>query len=187
MAAPVKILVAGLPAELVREIGLRLRDVAVSEFENAQQMGRAAAHAETGLVILSDALPTSDAIYVARRARDASDEMKIAFCISMQQAENALVAVKDVHVDRFFLAPVDKEEMLRELAKMCRVEVLAPNASHGEHIAAAVFEAWDRAKPPTFQKIDKLDDAAIALLDNNLAADIRAAAERDAQNIAETV
>ena len=43
MAAPVKILVAGLPAELVREIGLRLRDVAVSEFENAQQMGRAAA------------------------------------------------------------------------------------------------------------------------------------------------
>ena len=187
MAAPVKILVAGLPAELVREIGLRLRDVAFSEFENAQQMGRAAAHAETGLVILSDALPTSDAIYVARRARDASDEMKIAFCISMQQAENALVAVKDVHVDRFFLAPVDKEEMLRELAKMCRVEVLAPNASHGEHIAAAVFEAWDRAKPPTFQKIDKLDDAAIALLDNNLAADIRAAAERDAQNIAETV
>ncbi|HZF72205.1 MAG TPA: response regulator transcription factor, partial [Gemmatimonadaceae bacterium] len=187
MAAPVKILVAGLPAELVREIGLRLRDVAVSEFENAQQMGRAAAHAETGLVILSDALPTSDAIYVARRARDASDEMKIAFCISMQQAENALVAVKDVHVDRFFLAPVDKEEMLRELAKMCRVEVLAPNASHGEHIAAAVFEAWDRAKPQTFQKIDKLDDAAIALLDNNLAADIRAAAERDAQNIAETV
>ena len=187
MAAPVKILVAGLPAELVREIGLRLRDVAVSEFENAQQMGRAAAHAETGLVILSDALPTSDAIYVARRARDASDEMKIAFCISMQQAENALVAVKDVHVDRFFLAPVDKEEMLRELAKMCRVEVLAPNASHGEHIAAAVFEAWDRAKPPTFQKIDKLDDAAIALLDNNLAADIKAAAEHDAQNIAETV
>ena len=187
MAAPVKILVAGLPAELVREIGLRLRDVAVSEFENAQQMGRAAAHAETGLVILSDALPTSDAIYVARRARDASDEMKIAFCISMQQAENALVAVKDVHVDRFFLAPVDKEEMIRELAKMCRVEVLAPNASHGEHIALAVFEAWDRAKPPTFQKIDKLDDAAIALLDNNLAADIRAAAERDAQNIAETV
>ena len=113
--------------------------------------------------------------------------MKIAFCISMQQAENALVAVKDVHVDRFFLAPVDKEEMLRELAKMCRAEVLAPNASHGDHIAAAVFEAWDRAKPQTFQKIDKLDDAAIALLDNNLAADIRAAAERDAQNIAETV
>ena len=187
MAAPVKILVAGLPAETVREIGLRLRDVAVSEFENAQQMGRAAAHAETGLVILSDALPTEDAIYVARRARDASDEMRVAFCISMQQAENALLAVKDVHVDRFFLTPVDKEEMLLELAKMCRVEVLAPNASHGDHIAAAVFEAWDRAKPPTFQKIDKLDDAAIALLDNNLSPDLKAAAERDAQSIAETV
>ena len=187
MAAPVKILVAGLPAETVREIGLRLRDVAVSEFENAQQMGRAAAHAETGLVILSDALPTEDAIYVARRARDASDEMRVAFCISMQQAENALLAVKDVHVDRFFLTPVDKEEMLLELAKMCRVEVLAPNASHGDHIAAAVFEAWDRAKPPTFQKIDKLDDAAIALLDNNLSPDLKAAAERDAESIAETV
>ena len=104
MAAPVKILVAGLPAELVREIGLRLRDVAVSEFENAQQMGRAAAHAETGLVILSDALPTSDAIYVARRARDASDEMKIAFCISMQQAENAsFLESPTFHPERYTL------------------------------------------------------------------------------------
>src|SRR6266550_2896776 len=187
MAAPVKILVAGLPAEMVREIGLRLRDTAVSEFENAQQMGRAAAHAETGLVILSDALPTEDAIYVARRARDASDEMRVAFCISMQQAENALLAVKDLQVDRFFLMPVDKEEMLLELSKMCRVEVLPPNASHGEHIAAAVFEAWDRAKPQTFEKIDKLDDAAIALLDNDPSPELKAAAERDAQTIAETV
>ncbi|HEY3133496.1 MAG TPA: response regulator [Gemmatimonadaceae bacterium] len=187
MAPPVKILVAGLPAEMVREIGLRLRDVSVSEFENAQQMGRAAAHAETGLVILSDALPTEDAIYIARRAKDASDEMRVAFCISMQQAENALLAVKDIQIDRFFLAPVDKEEMLLELSKMCRVEVIPANASHGEHIAAAVFEAWDRAKPPTFEKIDKLDDAAIALLDNNLSPEVKAAAERDAQSIAGTV
>ncbi len=187
MAAPVKILVAGLPAEMVREIGLRLRGVSVSEFENAQQMGRAAAHAETGLVILSDALPTEDAIYIARRAKDASDEMRVAFCISMQQAENALVAVKDIAIDRFFLMPVDKEEMLLELSKMCRVEVLPANASHGEHIAAAVFEAWDRVKPQTFRKIDKLDDAAIALLDNNLSPDLKATAERDAQSIAGTV
>src|SRR3954462_1417081 len=105
MAPPVKILAAGLPAEIVREIGLRLRDVTVSEFENAQQMGRAASHAESGLVILSDALPTEDAIYLARRAKDAGDEMRVAFCISMLQAENALAAVKDVPVDRFFLAP----------------------------------------------------------------------------------
>src|SRR6266566_8880296 len=185
MAPPVKILVAGLPAEMVREIGLRLRDVAVSEFENAQQMGRAASHAESGLVILSDALPTEDAIYVARRARDASDDMRIAFCMSMQHAENALQAVKDIHVDRFFLAPLDKEEMLHELAKMCRVEVLPPQASHGEHIAAAVFEAWDRARAPTFQKIDKLDDAAIALLENNLSPELKAAAQQDAKSIAE--
>ena len=187
MAAPVKILVAGLPAEMVREIGLRLRDTSVSEFENAQQMGRAAAHAETGLVILSDALSTEDAIYIARRAKDASDEMRVAFCISMQQAENSLLAVKDVPIDRFFLMPVDREEMLLELSKLCRVEVLPANASHGEHIAAAVFGAWDRAKPQTFERIDKLDDAAIALLDNNLTPELKAAAERNAQTVAGTV
>jgi DNA-binding response OmpR family regulator len=108
MAGPVKVLVAGLPAEMVREIGLRLRDVAISEFDNSQQMGRAAAHGEARLVILSDNLPTEDAIYVARRAKDAGD-MRIAFLISMQQAENALHALKDIHVDRFFLVPVDTE------------------------------------------------------------------------------
>jgi diguanylate cyclase (GGDEF)-like protein len=182
---PVKILVAGLPAEIVREIGLRLRDVTVSEFENAQQMGRAASHAESGVVILSDALPTEEAIYIARRAKDAGDDMLVTFCISMQEAEDALHTLKDLQVDRFFLAPIDKEEMLHELAEMCRVEVLSPNASHGEHIAAAVSEAWDRVRAPTFEKIDKLDDAAIALLDNNLAAALKTSAERDALAVAE--
>src|SRR6266571_8755115 len=185
MTQPVKLLVAGLPAEMVREIGLRLRGVDISAFENAQQMGRAAAHGEARLVILSDALPTEDSIYITRRAKDASDEMKVAYCISMQQAENGLRAVKDVQIDRFFLTPIDMEEMLLELAKMSRVEVLAPHESHGEHIAAAVFEAWERARPSTFQKIDKLDDAAIALLDNNLSPDLKAAAERDARGITE--
>ena len=184
MAGPVKVLVAGLPAEMVREIGLRLRDVAISEFDNSQQMGRAAAHGEARLVILSDNLPTEDAIYVARRAKDAGD-MRIAFLISMQQAENALHALKDIHVDRFFLVPVDTEEMLRELAKMAGVEVLPPHASHAEHIASAVFAAWDRAKPGTFQKIDRLDDAAIALLDNKLTDDDKKTAAQEALAIAD--
>ncbi len=187
MTESVSLLVSGIPAEIVREIGLRLRDVVISEFENAQQMGRAAARGEARLVLLSDALPTADSIYVASRARDASDAVRIAFSISMQQAETALRALKDIHVDRFFLAPVDVEEMLRELAKMGGVEVLPAHASHGEHIAAAVFAAWERARAPTFQKIDKLDDAAIALLDAGLAADLKATAERNAREVAELV
>ncbi len=186
MAESVKVLIAGVPAELVREIGLRLRGVVVSEFENSQQMGRAAAHGEARLVILSDALPTDESIYVARRAKDASEDMGVAYCVAMQHAENALRALKDVQIDRFFFSPVDLEEMLRELARMAGVEVLPPQASHGEHIAAAVFEAWDRTKGPTFQKIDKLDDVAIAILDNSLSAELKAAAERDAQVIAAT-
>lgn len=185
MTEPVKLLVWGIPAEIVREIGLRLRDVVISEFDNAQQMGRAAAFGDARLVLLSDALPTVDSIYVARRAKDTSDEVRIAFSISMQQAEAALRALKEVHIDRFFLSPMDVEEMLRELAKMGGVEVLSPQASHGENIAAAVFAAWDRARAPTFKKIDKLDDAAIALLDAGLSADMKAAAERDAKDIAE--
>lgn len=186
MSAPVKILVAGLPAEMVREIGLRLRDVTVSEFENAQQMGRAASHAESGLVILSDSLPTEDALYIARRAKDAGDDMRVAFCISMLLAENALHALKEVHVDRFFLAPVDNEEMLRELGRLCRVEVLPPQASHAEHIASAVFAAWERVKPAIFQKVDKLDDTAMELLDNKLTPEVQLAAEQEARSVAET-
>ena len=185
MAGPVKVLVAGLPAEMVREIGLRLRDVAISEFDNSQQMGRAAAHGEARLVILSDNLPTEDAIYVARRAKDASDDMRIAFLISMQQAENALQALKEIHVDRFFLVPVDTEEMLRELAKMAGVELLPPQASHAEHIASAVFAAWDRAKPGTFQKVDTLDDVAISLLGNQFTDDDKKRAAQEALAIAD--
>ena len=184
MAEAVRLLVAGLPAEIVREIGLRLRGVAVRDFDNAQQMGRAASQGDAKLVILSDTLPIDDSIYVARRAVDANEDVKVAYCISMAQAEGALHALKDIRVDRFFLSPVDVEEMLRELAKMCEVEVLAPQESHGDNIAAAVFDAWDRARAPTFKKIDALDDAAIALLDNSLSPELKAAAERDANGIA---
>jgi diguanylate cyclase (GGDEF)-like protein len=185
MTNPVKVLVAGLPAEMVREIGLRLRNVVISEFDNAQQMGRAAAHGEARLVILSDAIPLEDSIYVARRAKDASDDMRVAYLIPMQHADAGLRALKDISVDRFFLTPVDTEEMLREMGKLAGLEVLPFQASHGEHIAAAVFEAWERSKPATFQKIDKLDDAAIALLDNTFTAELKAAAGGYAQNIAE--
>ena len=39
MGDAVRLLVGGLPAEIVREIGLRLRGVTITEFENAQQLG----------------------------------------------------------------------------------------------------------------------------------------------------
>src|SRR5258705_13853298 len=102
----------------------------------------------------------------------------------MAQAEGALQALKAIRVDRFFLSPVDVEEMLRELAKICGVEVLAPQESHGDNIAAAVFDAWDRARAPTFKKIDSLDDAAIAVLDNTISPELKSSAQRDANAIA---
>ena len=186
VAEAVRLLVAGLPAEIAREIGLRLRGVTVSEFDNAQQMGRAASQGDAKLVILSDALPTEDGIYIARRALDANEDVRIAYCISMAQAEGVIHALKEIRVDRFFFSsPIDIEEMLRELAKICGVDVLAPQASHGDNIAAAVFDAWDRTRASTFKRIDALDDAAIAVLENSVSIDLKAAAERDALSLAE--
>jgi diguanylate cyclase (GGDEF)-like protein len=185
VAEAVGVLVAGLPAEIVREIGLRIRGATVTEFENTQQMGRAAAQGEATLIILSDALPATDAIYITRRAKDASDKVRIAYCVSMGQVEATLHSLEDMHVDRFFLLPVDIEEMLRALAKMCKFEVLAPLASHGENIAAAVLDAWERTRGPAFKKIDTLDDAAIAVLDSSLSAELKAAAERAAHSLVE--
>ncbi|MEA2706180.1 MAG: hypothetical protein QOH22_968 [Gemmatimonadaceae bacterium] len=185
MAEAVRILVAGLPAEIVREIGLRIRGATVTEFENTQQMGRAAGQGEAELIILGDTLPATDAIYITRRAKDASDDVRIAYCISMGQAEATLHSLEEMQVDRFFLLPADIEEMLRELAKMSRLELLAPAASHGENIAAAVIDAWDRTRGPAFKKIDTLDDAAIAVLDSSLSAELKAEAERAARSLVE--
>jgi diguanylate cyclase (GGDEF)-like protein len=185
VAEAVRILVAGLPAEIVREIGLRIRGATVTEFENTQQMGRAAGQGEAELIILGDTLPATDAIYITRRAKDASDDVRIAYCISMGQAEATLHSLEEMQADRFFLLPADIEEMLRELAKMSRLEVLAPAASHGENIAAAVIDAWDRTRGPAFKKIDTLDDAAIAVLDSSLSAELKAEAERAARSLVE--
>jgi DNA-binding response OmpR family regulator len=185
VAEAVRVLVAGLPAEIVREIGLRIRGATVTEFENTQQMGRAAGQGDAQLMVLGDTLPTADAIYISRRARDASDEVRIAYCISMAQAEATLHSLEEMQVDRFFLLPVDIEEMLRELGRMSRLEILPPTASHGENIAAAVIDAWERTRGPAFKRIDALDDAAIAVLDGSLSAELKAEAERGARGLVE--
>jgi diguanylate cyclase (GGDEF)-like protein len=185
VAEAVRLLVGGLPAEIVREIGLRLRGVTITEFENTQQLGRAASQGDSALVILSDALPVQDSVYIASRAKDASETVRIAYCISMAQAEATIQTLAAIKVDRFFLTPVDIEEMLRELGKMCRVEVLAPQASHGENIAAAIIDAWDRTIGPALKKIDMLEDAAIAVLEKTLSAEAKAQSEREALSLVE--
>ncbi|HUQ99333.1 MAG TPA: response regulator [Gemmatimonadaceae bacterium] len=185
MTRPAGILAAGIPAEIVREIGLRLAGVTVREFEDTGEMARAAAAGEARLVILSDVFPAGESIDIARRGREANAELRVVFCISMAQAEAALRALQDIEVDRYFLAPVDVEEMLRELGKMCGVDVLAPHVSHGDSIAAAVVEAWDRARDPALQKVDKLDDAAIDLLGDSLSPELRKTAETEAKALAE--
>src|SRR2546423_571988 len=184
MAGPVKVLVAGLPPGKGPRKRLRIPGVAVHGIEKLPQKGRAPPPRGTRPPNPCGNPPTEDAIYVARRAKDA-DDMHIAFLISMHQAENALHALKDIHVDRFFLVPVDTDEMLPELAKLAGVELLPAQASHAEHIASAVFAAWDRAKPGTFQQIDKLADAAIALLDNRVTDDDKKTAAQEALAIAD--
>lgn len=185
MAEAVRILVTGLPAEIVREIGLRLRGVTVTDFDNTQQMGRAAGQGDAQVVILSDALPVQDAIYIARRAKDASDTVRIGYCITMSQVEASAHTLRELPVDRFFLSPVDVEEMLVELARMGRVEVLAPQATHGENIAAAITAAWERTRAQTFKKIDTLEDAAIAVLEKGLSAELKDVAQREAHSLVE--
>jgi diguanylate cyclase (GGDEF)-like protein len=185
VAEPLRILVAGLPAPIVREIGLRLSGVVVSDFEHSQQMGRAASQGDARLVILSDALPLEDSIYVVRRARDASESVRIAYCISMAQAELTIGALREITVDRFFLTPVDTEEMLRELAKLAGTQVLAREASHAQDIVASILEAWDRARTPALNQIDKLDDAAIALLDDKLTPELKSAAQATANALSD--
>jgi diguanylate cyclase (GGDEF)-like protein len=54
-----------------------------------------------------------------------------------------------------------------------------------ENIAAAVAGAWDRALPDTLKKIDTLDDAAMALLDNSLAPDLKKTAQLESQSVAD--
>ena len=93
MAEAIRLLVAGLPAEIVREIGLRLRGVTISEFENTQQMGRAASQGDAALVILSDALPVQDSVYISGRAKDANETVRVAYCVSMAEAETTLNSV----------------------------------------------------------------------------------------------
>ena len=184
---PVEILVAGLSAEIVREIALRLPDVVITEFDDAAEIAEATNRNDVRLLLFGDSIPINDSIDAARRAKTRPGGARVAYCIPMQQAENALKALNGVDVDRFFVAPLDVDEMLRELARICGVEVLPKHASHGEQIAAALVGAWERSRAGTLERVDKLDDAAIALLENTLDGVGAGVAARDAQIISETV
>ena len=182
---PVEILVAGLSAEIVREIALRLPDVVITEVDGAAEIVEAT-DKDVRLVLFGESVAINELIDFARRAKTRPGGAQVAYCISMRQAENALQALTGVDIDRFFVAPLDVDEMLRELARICRVEVAPKHASHAEQIAAALVKAWERSRTDTLQRVDKLDDAAIALLENTLDGVRAGLAARDAQIIAET-
>jgi diguanylate cyclase (GGDEF)-like protein len=184
MQVPVKILAAGLPAEIVREIGLRLRDVVIAGYDDLDQLYGDAALGDAGLTVLSDALPTEAALRIASAAKAARSQTQVVYCLSMQQAENAIKALSAAHIDRFFLTPLDIDEMLLALGEMCGADVLPRNASHDEEIATAVAEAWIKARVTAVEKIDKLDDAVIALFDNALTTDKARVAAQDSQSVA---
>lgn len=183
---PVEILVAGLSAEIVREIALRLPDVVITEFDHAAAIPEAKDRNEVRLVLFGDSVAINELIDIASRAKTRPGGTQVAYCIPMRHAENALKALNGVDIDRFFVAPLDVDEMLRELGRICGVEVLPKHASHGEQIAAALVKAWERSRTDTLLRVDKLDDAAIALLENTLDGVSAGLAARDAQIIAET-
>lgn len=183
---PVEILLAGLSAEIVREIALRLPDVVITEVDDPAEIAEATDRNDVRLVLFGDSVPINELIDIARRAKTRPGGTHVAYCVSMRQAENALKALNGVDIDRFFVSPLDVDEMLRELARICGVEALPKHASHGEQIAAALVEAWERSRAGTLQRVDKLDDAAIALLENTLDGVGAALAARDAQVIVET-
>lgn len=187
-----RLVVAGLPEDIVSALHARLEGCAVLEAANDAELRERIRDTPDVLVLGGWALG-SDPVESVRRLRAGGllAATKVACCLA-SPVDRALPArlVGEQAVRRLLLLPLDSDEALRQLAELAGVSVAAPPPSapsasvQADKMLAGLAAAWARFREPTLHRVDVMEEAVLALLEGTLPDEQRAAAQREAHKLA---
>ncbi|MGI9141455.1 MAG: response regulator [Gemmatimonadaceae bacterium] len=183
------IIVSGIEPSLATRLRERLDAVVVVEADDPREISAALVGRDFHLLLLGDAPSRPLSLDILRDLRRAGARvpLHVACCLDRDLEGNVSSRViAELGIDRLFFRPVDPEEVVHQVARLTGTEVIAPKAepSREEKTASALDVIWERFRDPTLKRVDLLDDAVIALLENRLGEDQRVAAEREAHKLA---
>lgn len=183
------LLAIGLPPELANALSTRLSGVTVTPVQTLSEATRAARASPFGMIVASDeAAPLGDtAAYNELIAALGSGPFRLVYCTSAPSESARRTGAGDtIKAERIFFRPIDQEEMLREIARAIGVEVKPAPGTPGDAGAAGAQLAaiWKKFRGATLDRVEVLENAALALLENRLTEELRATATREAHKLA---
>ena len=184
MSAPARVLVAGLPDALASFLARQLRGATVESAADAPALRAALSGGGWSLLVVDDALPGGPArsLLCCRESRPPT-----LLCLSRgPEGAPAPAELEGLGVARVFYHPLDRQELVRQAASVlaCAGE---GEPQGGDGLAGAVRQAWERFRGTILQRVDAVEEAAVAVLDGGLDEARRRHAEREAHKLAGSV
>lgn len=185
----IPILVSGIEPSVVTGLTLKLEGVSVDQVDGPRDIVNALAAKDYHLLLLGDAPGRVLSLDTLRELRrdGARLPIRIACCLNRTlEGEVSARVVTEMAIDRIFFQPVDSDEVVLQIARLIGTEVRTPEAGgdRKEKTAASLDAVWERFREPTIKRVDAIEDAIIALLEDRLGADQLRAAEREAHKLA---
>lgn len=185
----IPILASGIDASIAAALTSKLEGVSVDQLDDPREIASALAAKDYNLILLGDepGRPLSLDILRDLRLAGARLPIRIACCLNrMLEGDVTARVVKEMAIDRIFYQPVDPAEVVREVARLTGAEVrtLETPADRTQKATASLDAVWERFREPTMRRVDAVEDAIVALLEDRLGADQLRAAEREAHKLA---
>jgi diguanylate cyclase (GGDEF)-like protein len=188
-----RVLLAGLPdtdpAWLAARVpGVRAQSAATGEAALAALRGGGWA-----LVVADDALPGLSARTVLERAAEAAGCPPVFLVLPRSGAGLSHGDAARLGISRVFFHPLGPDEVARQVAAALGLPEPGPEPrahaapSPAAEVAGAVAALWERFRGTILERVDVVEEAALAVLEGRLDPELRGRAEREAHKLAGSV
>ena len=207
-----RVLIAGLPARLASWLAQRLTGATVEVAWSVEDVPDHLRHGEWALLVLDAGVEGPAVETVVRRLREQPASARLPVFVALdggsgEDPDRLHRLTGELGVERILLHPLDRGELARHaeavLARQPRTvsriettpapapEPVAPlgppppiGAAPREQVAAALAEAWERARPAALERLDTIERAIVATVEGRLDGDVRRGAEAEAHRLA---
>lgn len=182
-----RILMGGLPDELADRLQCHLEGVCLSAASNKNEILEELCRGDISLLVLDHerlGVSTLDLLEEIRR-QPQGKSLPVICCLNEGAGSDLTKKlVKELGVSEVLLAPLDTDELARQAARILGLPFSVAEGDREKEIDAAVADVRSRFMGAILERIETLERAGVALLEENLRPELRAEAEREAHKLA---
>ncbi len=187
------VLMAGLPQDLASWLERRLEGVTIRATGTGKETLDHLAQGHWSLLVIDHTLSDSEATEVLSQARNGLglSELPVVYYLDKKLGNDLSGRLVDqLGVKQLLFHPVDREELARQVATSLGMPLPPARTAESrtqQHMQAAVAAIWERYKDAIIDRVTVVEQAAAALLEDNLDTELRRQAEREAHKLAGSV